>query len=515
MKQIYLIISILFFCACGFAQNQNISGGLVFEGEPFLVVNPTNSNHLIAAWMGFTGGPGLSIKTKVSFNGGLSWSTMQALPHHSATFKSADPSLAFDNLGNVYACYIDYRESPDSGGVYVLKSTDGGLTWGSDSKAIDAYDDGLKKPIDRPWMSINPINNHIYITSKPPQWVSAPNRPYFIASLDAGLSWQAIRYLDTTGYLTGSLIPQPMAANTCNTSGEFLAVYPTYVPTQNVLPGFLLAKSMNDGASFNYKNVYFSTATGNDSLAKLGYRIIANPANPNHIVFVFLSKQHGDLDVIMIESLNGGNSWSSPLRVNDDAISNGKMQDLIWADFDMDGDLAIAWRDRRNAIGTGYSTDSDIWGAIRWKDSTHFEPNFKIADTLALYNATYLTQNGNDFMCIDLIKDTLNSIWGDVRNGVLNIYFSRKALRDGTTSIQLLSSEKWEELMLYPNPAHDKIYFTGPAIKSISIFSSEGKLLDKIEPIDVSFSILKYPKGLLYLEIETEEGIISKSIYKH
>jgi hypothetical protein len=134
-------------------------------------------------------------------------------------------------------------------------------------------------------MSINPINNHIYITSKPPQWVAAPNRPYFVASLNAGLSWQAIRYLDTAGYLTGNIIPQPMAANTCNALGEFLAVYPTYVPSQNVLPGFLLAKSVNDGASFNYKNVYFSTATGNDSLAKLGYRIIVNPANHNHIIF--------------------------------------------------------------------------------------------------------------------------------------------------------------------------------------------------------------------------------------
>ena len=497
-----------------FSQNQNISGGLFFEGEPYLIVNPSNSNHIVTAWMGYTGGTGLTIKTKVSFNGGQTWSAIHNLPHHSSTFKSADPSLAFDNLGNVFACYIDHRETPDSGGIYVIKSTDGGLSWMSDTKAIDINVDGSKKPIDRPWMSINPINNHIYITSKPPQTVTMPNRPYFIASNNGGISWQPIRYLDTTGYLTGNLIAQPMATNTVSIDGKIQAVYPTYVSTQNVLPGFLLAQSINDGASFTYKNVFFSTITGSDTLAKLGYKILADPSNANHLVFLFLQKPFGDLDVFIIESFDGGTTWSNKIKVNDDLNGNGKMQDLIWADFDEDGDLAVAWRDRRNALGTGYATDSEIWGAIKWKDSSSFATNFSISDTMALYNATYLTQNGNDFMSIDLVKDTLNSIWGDVRNGVLNIYFSRMSLKDGTTNVQLLSSEKLEDIIVYPNPATDQIYFNTSKIESVSVYSAEGKILDKVYPTEQKISIENYPKGILLLQIELDKAVITKVIEK-
>ena len=498
-----------------YSQNINISYGLVFEGEPFIIANPTNSNHIVVAWMGFTGGPGLSIKTKTSFNGGATWSTVKVLPHFASTYKSADPSLVFDNSGNIYACYIDYRESPDSGGVYVIKSTDGGLNWSGATKAIDMYTDGSKKPIDRPWMSINPINNHLYITSKPPQWVSAPNRAYFVASTDAGASWQAVRYIDSTGYLIGNLIAQPMATNTVSSTGELFVIYPSYVSSQNVLPGFILAKSMNDGASFTYQGVYYSTTTGSDSLAKLGYKLLADPSNSNHIAFIFLSKMNGDLDVILLESINGGTSWVTPKRVNDDAILNGKMQDLVWADFDEDGDLAIAWRDRRNASGTGYSTDSEIWGAIKWKDSNNVSANFKISDTIATYNALYLTQSGNDFMGIDMLKDTFNAVWGDVRNGVLNIYFSRKSLRDGSTEIQLLSSEKIDDINIYPNPTSSFINIEGSDILKIMLIDEKGSILKEINGAKLmQLSLGEYPNGIYYLHINTKEGSTFRKIEK-
>jgi hypothetical protein len=513
MLRTKLILLTFIFQYILYSQNINISNGLVFEGEPYIISNPNNSNHIVVAWMGFTGGPGLSIKTKTSFNGGATWSTVKVLPHFASTHKSADPSLAFDNLGNIYACYIDYRESPDSGGVYVIKSIDGGLNWSGATKAIDMYVDGSKKPIDRPWMSINPINNHIYITSKPPTWVSAPNRAYFVASTDAGTSWQAVRYIDTTGYLIGNLIAQPMATNTVSSTGEILVIYPSYVASQNILPGFILARSTNDGASFTYQGVYYSNTSGSDTLAKLGYKLIADPSNSNHIVFVYLSKMNGDLDVMILESINGGTNWSTPKRVNDDALSNGKMQDLVWADFDEDGDLALAWRDRRNASGTGYSTDSEIWGAIKWKDSSSISANFKISDTMAIYNALYLTQSGNDFMGIDMLKDTLNAVWGDVRNGVLNIYFSRKSLREGTTEIQLLSSEKIDDINIYPNPTSSIINIEGSDILNIILIDGKGSTLEEFKGANqMQLSMGNYPQGKYYLYIKTKEGTVFRKI---
>ena len=91
-----------------------------------------------------------------------------------------------------------------------------------------------------------------------------------------------------------------------------------------------------------------------------------------------------------------GISWTAPERVNQDPIGNGSMQDLIWGGFNENGDMAICWRDRRNAPSTGYQTDTEIWGAIRFKDSSNFEPDFVISNQ-QVQHESILEGKGNDF----------------------------------------------------------------------------------------------------------------------
>ena len=130
---------------------------------------------------------------------------------------------------------------------------------------------------------------------------------------------------------------------------------------------------------------------------------------------------------------------------------------LVWGDFDNKGNMILGWRDRRDAPGTGYSTPSEIWGAVRWKDSAKFSPNFKISDTLAEFNAAYLDKAGNDFMNITMNADTLYAVWGDVRTSKLNIWFAKTSLLTGVTGVQLLSTEQIPQIKIYPNP-HKAIY---------------------------------------------------------
>ena len=314
------------------AQNQNISNGELFDGEPYMILDPNNPSHLVVIWMGYDinshSSTGLGIKTKVSWNGGKTWSNVQFLPHVNSSYQSADPSMAYDNTGKLFACYIDHRESPDSGGVYVIGSNDGGLTWGKTSKVIDIYADRDELPVDRPWLCVNPLNDHFYITTKPANTLGAPLpcRPYFETSSDTGRTWTPWEYIDSTGYLVGNLIGAPMAAPTVSADGSFHCIYPSYVLSQNVLLGFIHAKSINDGKSFVYSKAIYSKYPANDTLSKNGYRIIADPTDANHLVFIFLGQPYGDLDVFIIESTDAGKTWSSDVRVNDDAIGNGKMQ---------------------------------------------------------------------------------------------------------------------------------------------------------------------------------------------
>ena len=523
MRKILIIISILFLYNFAYSQNQNISNGNIFDGEPFIAVNPNNSQHMVVAWMGYFPYTKSYIKTKVTFNGGQTWSSLNYIPHTNTLYGSADPSLAFDNSGNIFLSFIDFDKDSTSGAVFVVKSTDGGLTWGNAVEVINANSD-TQKPIDRPWISIDRsggINEgNIYITTIPPTvfgYLPPPYHPYFCVSSDGGNSFQH-RYLDTINWLAGNIIPQPLASNCVASDGTFYAVYSSYVPSQNTYPQYIIASSQNSGNTFAYNTVFSSISNVTDSLAKKGYLLITDHSDANHLAFFYLGVDYGDIDVFMRESFDKGVNWSVATRINDDPIGNNKMQDLVWADFDNDGDLVVSWRDRRNGTDSTYTTSSEIWGAVRSKDSTNFSSNFKISDNIIPYD-TILSFSGNDFMCIKLINDTLNAVWGDTRNGKLNIWFQRMSMTGLILSTKQIHTETVPNIKIFPNPSVSNISIKGKDVDKIDIVNANGKIvltkqnLNDIENFVVGLNNLS--KGIYFVQVTTSKGIIVKKIIKH
>ena len=519
MKNILTLLAIVSLAFSTIAQNLNLTNLSSFEGEPFIAINPTNPQNIVVAWMGYVFGSGtlLTIKTKKSINGGQTWASTINIPHKSPSFKSADPSLVFDAMGKLFMTYIDYRESPDSGGVYLVTSINGGSTWSSPTLVISALADGNKIPLDRPWLTVDNTGNNIYITTKPAPWVSPPNRPYFISSTNGGSSFNQWRYLDTTNYLVGNLIAASMAVPSI-TGNTMVAIYPSYLPSQSAFAKYILAKTTNSGGTFNYSTVMnnpFNSGASNDS-AKLSYRLIINPTNSNHYVFVIIGSISGvDLDVYILETLNGGANWLAPLRINDDALNNGKMQDLVWADFDSNGDLAITWRDRRNSAGTGYARTSEIYGAFRETGSNTFIPNFKISSTPEIYGNA-LSQSGNDVMSVVLKNDTLQATWGSTRDGSLDIWYSKLYAKTGlAASVELLHSESLI-INTYPNPTNDILVINvtnNLPIDKIELYDMQGKSVN----FDFSFGerALKtsnLTEGVYQLKIRQQEKTYSKKI---
>ena len=56
-----------------------------------------------------------------------------------------------------------------------------------------------------------------------------------------------------------------------------------------------------------------------------------------------------DPDVVLIKSTNGGTTWTTPIRVNDDPLSNGKDQFFPWSTVDQsNGQLLLVFYDSRN-----------------------------------------------------------------------------------------------------------------------------------------------------------------------
>ena len=504
----YLLISLLCLVHSLFAQITDISDGEIFDGEPFMVVNSTNTQHIVIMWMGFNGLDLVTMKLKISEDGGTSWSDEIVLPHTNPGYTAADPSMGYDSDGNLFICYIDYNPLGTAGKVITRKSADGGYTWSDPAPVIDVAADGSETPVDRPWMVIDrsgtASDGNIYVTTKPAPWIPFPNRNYFIASTDYGASFGDWRYIDTIGWQIGDFIAAPMASPAVGIDGTVFCIYPAWEPSENLLPRFILAQSTNAGNHFTYSEVFesYGDDTNVDTSAKVAYLLKTNPTDANKLVFAYILSSFGDMDIFIRTTTNKGVSWSAPIRVNDDAVGSGAMQELVWADYDSDGDLVVSWRDRRNSVDTGYATETEIYGAVWWKDSIGFGTNFKISELPAGFDSV-LYGNGNDFMCVEMEQDTIYATWGDTKNGYLNIWFNKLAANNtGNTSIHLIGSESVEQVTLFPNPATNFISPKENKFNTYTIYDGQGKVVKSGKITDNKIDISHLLSGIYTIELQ-------------
>jgi len=500
-KSIYASI-ILFFCCCTcFAQvvNTNLSNSVTFDGEPYIAINPTNPQNIVAAWMGLRFSSGafrISIITRASFNGGNTWNTAVTLPHHQTTFGSADVSMAFDKGGLLYISFIDYNEAGGTGGDYIARSYNGGQTWDTATEVTDISEVPSKAPLDRPWLVVDNSSTAnsgtLYITSKPAPWISPPNRNYYKVSTDSGHTWSAIANVDGGNYLVGNLIAAPMAAPTTTINGHFCAVYPSYVASQNILPAFYLATSKDKGQSFSYSTVITYNPSPLDTNLKGGYRLAASPVDSNKMVMLATESSTGDADIMALHSNDGGQTWSAPVRVNDDSVGNGKAQDMVWAAYNEQGKLAVTWRDRRNQSTIGFwNAGYDFYYATSNDNGQTFSTNKLLSSQLIAFDSI-IAQNGNDFMSSAFHDDTLYSVWGDTRSGKMNIYFAKTiASIDSTVSVIQLEGDE-PQWSIYPNPITSvlNVNVAAPIIgKEVSVYDANGRKISDFKASSAHFEI--------------------------
>ena len=518
------LIFVLAFCSTLsiLGQNMNISNGNVFDGEPYLAVNPNDSEHIVIAWMSWINITNqFQIKTSTSFNAGLTWSIPALLPHIESNYSSADPCLDFNKNGDVFLSYIDFTGTtpPVTGGVYLAKSEDGGLSWAPANEVIHSTFDGDKWPLDRPWMVIDPSSSGdstvIYITTFNLNRTLPSFNPYLSVSDNGGQSFQS-NILDTQGWRAGNFNPFPMCSPAVNEEGTFFGIYPSFAPIQSPSFNLLFVKSSDQGVILEHNLALtqdFPPNVTDYPFAKKGSLLLSDPSDNDHLALILLGADFGNLDVFFSESYDAGLTWSSPIKINDDPINNDRMQDLIWGDYDNDGDLVVSWRDRRNASNNSFQSSSEIWASYKLKDSSNFSSNFPITNESVLFDPV-LERSGNDFMTIKLQEDVLYATWGDTRSGQLNIWFQSMTIGGQIISSQQVSPFQQINVEIYPNPAQDRLTINGEDIKTISVYNTNGKLIEKLtigsKQESVELNTKNFLPGPYFLQINTKKGIITK-----
>ncbi|MFC2103058.1 T9SS type A sorting domain-containing protein [Bacteroidota bacterium] len=122
-----------------------------------------------------------------------------------------------------------------------------------------------------------------------------------------------------------------------------------------------------------------------------------------------------DPDIVMIRSTDGGTNWSSPLRVNDDPLNNGKDQYYPWMTVDQsNGQLVFVFYDSRETT----NDSSGVWGALSVDGGNSFE-NFRISDENFRPKPIGGLAGGyqGDYIGIAALDDIAYPYWADDRTG--------------------------------------------------------------------------------------------------
>lgn len=344
--------------------------------EVSIAINPVNPNYLSA---------GANINHFFrSSDGGYTWSTS----YLSSSFGVwGDPVVVYDELGYLYYGHLSNPPFPRYwiDRIVIQRSTNNGLSW-NDGAGIGFLS---PKNQDKEWIAVdmhsNQFKGNVYVcwTEFDSYGSSNPNdssRIKFSRSTDKGLTWSnAVTISDRSGDCIDSDNTVEGAVPCIGPNGEI------YVSWAGPL-GLVFDKSIDGGLTWG-NDIFVSNIPGGWDFDVSGiYRCNGLPVTAcdtsqspyrGNIYINWSDQRNGtnNTDIFFAKSTDGGNTWSSPLKVNDD--NSNRHQFFTWMTIDQTtGAIYIVFYDRRNTSGDA----TDVYVARSTNGGETFT-NFKISQS--------------------------------------------------------------------------------------------------------------------------------------
>jgi hypothetical protein len=354
-------------------------------------------------------------------NGGTNWSGTDN-PGTLTGFgsNSGDPCSIIGLDGRLYENYIS-----NPGGQGVSVSTNNGVNWSTYTIAPNpgSLADKNHYMVDR--KSSSPYLNRSYCA-----WTdfggTNDENVVFKYSTNFGQTWS------TAINLSNSLSAFNHGVNVqTGPNGEVYATWAIYTGSGVVEDGVGFAKSTNGGATWStpvyaYQQTNFGVRGYLSS--KGGMRINSFPvmavdrsggSNNGNIYICWtqrgVSPAGSDPDIVFIKSTNGGTNWTTPVRVNNDALNNGKDQIFPWCTVDQaTGQFMVAFYDSRNVA----NNMAEVYMACSLNGGSSFD-NFVVSDqSFVLGPITGFSDSyGGDYIGIAAYNNAAYPFWRDSRTG--------------------------------------------------------------------------------------------------
>lgn len=387
----------------------------------------------------------------VTTNGGNSWFGSDTCNGPNISFHQGDPGIAIDRFGRFILTRLGKQPFY---GIYSHYSTDNGLNW-SQQKPITTEGEFEKASIVSDNNPTSPYYGRTYAT-----WVklSGTFPVEFSFTDDISQSWSQIQIINSFSQRSSG--PDIDIGN----NGE---VFITYALVRDVSPfnetAISFAKSSDGGNTWDVVNNIFPVNGINGTLPQKSNirvnglpRIAVDKSNsPTRGTIYIVTTQinlapaGSDPDIILYKSTDSGQSWSDGIRVNQDALNNGKTQYFPAIDVDQYGGINIIYYDDRTTTNDSASVflSRSTEGGLSWTDYKISDHNFK-PQPIGGLGQGYQGDN------IDIVSvgNKLFPVWMDNSTGVYQIWSAPISFNPISVESDKNLPSSFILLQNYPNP---------------------------------------------------------------
>lgn len=391
--------------------NVEIAGSIngMDPNEPSVCINPLNTNEIMIGTN--------TNHAYFSSDGGLTWQH-QVLRSTYGVY--CDPAIVCDDQGAYYYFHL----VPDLSRVVCQKKAGKDSDWSNGS--FTALNGSMQ--IDKEWAAFDPVKGNLYATwSQFNQHGSLDPKDstviFLARSSDRGITWSdKIRISQKSGNATGGV-------------GSVHGSYPATGPDGEVYvcwwspSGLMFDKSIDEGKTWLPADINVTTTVQwiyNVPGMQLtpSFPVISCDRSNGHyrgtIYINWSDNRNGpnDSDIWMVKSMDGGATWSAPIRVNDDPPGKQQFFNFLAVD-QVTGYVYIAYYDRRKYD----DNQTDVYLAVSRDGGSRFE-NFRISDTPFIpYSTAYFghylgvsAHNDKVFASWSRQDNGRNSLWGALIN---------------------------------------------------------------------------------------------------
>ncbi len=385
------------------------------EVEPWIDVNPLNSNNLVGGWQQdrWSNGGARSVMSGYSNDGGATWANVIVPAINKCTGgsgdfaydRSTDPWVTFSPDGSVYYMALSFNnDRPDGGGginaMLVSKSTNGGASWGA-PKVLIRDTDG-KAFNDKNAMTADPTNSaYVYAVwdrlfdntlpsgsthgdgaaNARARHKEAVNRggntdnfrsyrgpAYFARTINGGASWEPAKLIFDPGPNAQTIANQVVVLN----DGSLIDFYTQIDHNGQTSIGYV--KSTDRGATFSPGMLAVkTTVTTNGTItpdAKESVRDgnilfdLAIDRGNGNLYLVWQDGKQQNIDRVAFSmSVNNGSTWSQPVIINKTPTSTSKLRNQAFIpsiEVGSGGKVHVTYYDFRNDKTAGGEM-TDVW----------------------------------------------------------------------------------------------------------------------------------------------------------